>query len=133
MTELLLVFVISHYADGSKPNLEKAANYVCQSEAVKKQQETVQGTPTSNFTPTDDAINVVNKAISQYNATSRSHKQSDRAKKTLENTLRAKSFNQVYSKCTRCRKSPMHTKQQCPAREAICHHCSKKGHFKSMC
>ena len=40
-------------------NLEKAVNYVRQSKAVKKQQETVRGTPTSNFTPTDDAINVV--------------------------------------------------------------------------
>ena len=89
-------------------NLEKALNYVRQSEAVKKQQETVRGTPTSNFTPTDDAINVVNKARSQYKATSRSHRQSDRAKKTQPNTLRAKSFNPTYSKCTRCGKSPMH-------------------------
>ena len=62
-------------------DLEKAVNYIRQSKAVKKQQETVRGTPTSNFTPTDDAINVVNKARSQYKATSRSHRQSDRAKK----------------------------------------------------
>ena len=85
--------------------LEKAVNYVRQSKAVKKQQETVRGTPTSNFTPTDDAINVVNKARSQYKGTS-----SDRAKKTQPNTLRAKSFNQTYSKCTKCVKSPMHPK-----------------------
>ena len=85
-------------------NLEKAVNYVRQSEAVKKQQETVRGTRTSNFTPTDDAINVVNKARSQYKATSRSHRQSDRAKKTQPNTFKAKSFNPTYSKCTRCGK-----------------------------
>ena len=24
-------------------------------------------------------------------------------------------------------------RQQCPAREATCHNCSKKGHFKSVC
>ena len=89
-------------------NLEKAVNYVRQREAVKKQQETVRGTPTSNFTPTEDAINVIYKASSQNKATSRSHRQSDRAKTTQPNTLRAKSFNQTYSKCTRYGKSPMH-------------------------
>ena len=75
-----------------KLNLEKAVNYVRQSEAVKKQQETVRGTPTSNFTPIDEAINVVNKARSQYKATSRSHRTSDRAKKTQQSTFRAKNF-----------------------------------------
>lgn len=35
--------------------------------------------------------------------------------------------------CTRCGKSPKQPRQQCPANEAICHHCSKKGHFKYMC
>ena len=35
--------------------------------------------------------------------------------------------------CTRCGKSPQHGKGQCPAREAICHKCGKKGHYKKMC
>jgi len=35
--------------------------------------------------------------------------------------------------CTRCGKSPLHSRQQCPAREAICRKCSKKGHYQSVC
>ena len=35
--------------------------------------------------------------------------------------------------CLRCRKSPPHGSAQCPAKNAVCHRCSKKGHFKRMC
>ena len=35
--------------------------------------------------------------------------------------------------CTRCRKSPAHSRQECPAREAICYKCSKKGHYSAVC
>lgn len=28
---------------------------------------------------------------------------------------------------------PPHSRMQCPARDAVCHNCSAKGHFKSMC
>ena len=35
--------------------------------------------------------------------------------------------------CTRCSKAPSHGKQHCPAREATCHKCSKRGHYQSMC
>ena len=35
--------------------------------------------------------------------------------------------------CSRCGKTPSHSRQQCPAREAICHRCHKKGHYQSMC
>ena len=34
--------------------------------------------------------------------------------------------------CTRCGKSP-HSRQQCPARDAICRKCSKKGHYQAVC
>ena len=37
------------------------------------------------------------------------------------------------SVCTRCGRSPMHDRQHCPARDAVCHKCSKRGHFKAMC
>ena len=36
-------------------------------------------------------------------------------------------------KCTRCGKSPAHGRQQCPAREEVCHKCGKKGHFQTVC
>ena len=35
--------------------------------------------------------------------------------------------------CTRCGQTPSHGKAKCPAREAICHKCKKKGHFKALC
>ena len=44
-----------------KLDLAKAANYVRHSEAVKKQQATVQGTSTLTSTLTDDTINTVRK------------------------------------------------------------------------
>ena len=35
--------------------------------------------------------------------------------------------------CTRCGKTPPHSRQECPAREATCYKCSKKGHFSTVC
>ena len=32
--------------------------------------------------------------------------------------------------CTRCGRSPPHGRQHCPANQATCHRCHKKGHFK---
>ena len=40
---------------------------------------------------------------------------------------------QTSTRCSRCGKTPSHSRQQCPAREAICHRCHKKGHYQSMC
>ena len=119
-----------------KLDLAKAVNYVRHSEAVKKQQATVRGTPTSTSSLTDDTINTVRKGKPQYRASSRTHRQNERAQKTQQSTPRlstAKNSTKRDSNCSRCGKSPIHPKQQCPAREAICHYCSKKGHFKSMC
>ena len=35
--------------------------------------------------------------------------------------------------CSRCGKSPQHSRQQCPARDKECLKCGRKGHFKAMC
>ena len=35
-------------------------------------------------------------------------------------------------KCTRCGKGP-HSRGACPAKEAICHKCKKKGHYSAQC
>ncbi len=37
------------------------------------------------------------------------------------------------NKCNWCGKTPIHPKTQCPAREAVCHGCQKKGHYQSVC
>ena len=36
-------------------------------------------------------------------------------------------------RCSRCGKSPPHSRQVCPASEVICHKCHKKGHYKRCC
>ena len=110
-----------------KLDLAKAANYARHSEAVKKQQATVRGTPTLTSTLTDDTINTVRKGKTQYKPSGRAPRKSDRAQGNQP------SFTKKDTKCSRCGKSPIHSKQQCPAREAICHYCSKKGHFESVC
>ena len=35
--------------------------------------------------------------------------------------------------CTRCGKTPSHTRQNCPAKDSVYHRCKKKGHFQSQC
>ena len=35
-------------------------------------------------------------------------------------------------KCTRCGRGK-HSRQECPAREAVCHSCKKRGHYSSQC
>ena len=34
---------------------------------------------------------------------------------------------------TRCGRSAPHSRHDCPAREAICHKCSKKCHYSTVC
>ena len=36
------------------------------------------------------------------------------------------------AKCTRCGREP-HARNSCPAKEAICHTCKKRGHYSSQC
>ena len=36
-------------------------------------------------------------------------------------------------KCSRCGRSPKHSKQQCPARDSVCKKCYKKGHYATCC
>ena len=35
--------------------------------------------------------------------------------------------------CFRCGRSPPHDRQQCPAKDVVCHKCSKRDHFKAIC
>ena len=35
--------------------------------------------------------------------------------------------------CSRCGKHPAHDKAHCPAKDAICRKCNKKGHFQALC
>jgi ElaB/YqjD/DUF883 family membrane-anchored ribosome-binding protein len=94
-----------------KLTLDDAMTMARQSEAVKTQQPVVRGEP-SNAAAVE-AIGSRNKlrpAPAQHkvgNATTRSAPRPQ--------------------KCTRCGKSPPHGRQQCPANDAVCHRCHKRG------
>ena len=96
--------------------LDKAVTLARQSEAIKQQQKVVRGRVGSN-PPSVGAI-----------TRQQPHQGGDQPKKQThpKPTL-------PQATCTRCGRSPPHTRQQCPAREAICHKCAKKGHFQSVC
>ena len=48
-------------------------------------------------------------------------------------SFKPKNMIQRQNSCTRCGKSPSHDRQSCPARDAVCHKCSKRGHFEAVC
>ena len=86
--------------------LDSCITKVRQSESVRKQQGVVRG-------DRDDKIAI--QAV-------KTHKQ----RKTTGSAPKPHS-------CSRCGRSPPHGRQQCPANQATCHRCHKKGHFKHCC
>ena len=89
--------------------LDSCITKVRQSESVKKQQDVVRGDRSDKIT-----IEVVK---------SRNQRQTRRTTGSAPRPQR----------CSRCGKSPPHGRQQCPANQATCHRCHKKGHFKRCC
>ena len=89
--------------------LDGCITKVWQSESVKKQQGVVRGDQ-------DDKITI--EAVK-----TRKQRQT---RKTTGSAPKPPS-------CSRCGRSPPYGRQQCPANQAICHRCHKKGHFKHCC
>ena len=94
--------------------LDKAVTLARQSEAVKTQQSVVR-LPT-----TDDSISIEEIKNSHLTNHKRPHKSSGMQR-------------QDSPSYTRCGKSPPHTRDKCPAKDAVCRRCSKKGHFQKVC
>lgn len=91
-------------------NLEKAMKLVRQREAVHEGQLALKGTdPPVNLDETKEKKPQKKPAWSGH----RGNKPHPMRKK----------------RCTRCGKEPAHPKDKCPARDAICHSCKKKGHY----
>ena len=90
--------------------LEQAVTSVRQSEAVKKQQKVVGGDQETPSTSVDRLVTRKKPYGGQF-------KNSQHKKQS----------------CTRCGISPSHSRQNCPAREAICRKCNGKGHYKRCC
>jgi hypothetical protein len=99
--------------------LEKAISLARQSEAVKKQQPLIRGQiePEANL----DAVK------SRY----KNKQQSTFQRKTAPRQQQAQ--KQHSGKYNRCGRSPTHNRNNCPARNATCHKCSKKGHYAFIC
>ena len=96
--------------------LEKAVTQVRQAEAVKQQQLLVRGATVHHKQP-DTHVGAVRKR----RPTRPKQQRSDKGEKTPKTT------------CGWCGKAPSHEKQQCPAKDAVCHKCSKRGHFMKVC
>ena len=95
--------------------LDRAVSLARQSEAVKTQQSIVRPPAI------DDSVSI--EAIKSNRQTH--HK---KPQKSIPGMQRQDS-----PMCTRCGKSPPHTKDRCPAKDAVCRRCSKKGHYQKFC
>ncbi len=60
------------------------------------------------------------------------HKDRGPLKKQFQKQSGTKRPDQKLS-CYRCGKSPLHDRQQCPAKEAECRYCGKRGHYQAVC
>ncbi|MCG7865814.1 MAG: reverse transcriptase family protein [Candidatus Thiodiazotropha taylori] len=98
------------------PNLtlEKAVNQARQKEAVQEQQSVVRS-------------HVISESKLDFVRTKKAH--SIKQKQNPQN--RKKPSNP--SKCTRCGAVPAHGRDKCPAAQAICRGCGKKGHYVRFC
>lgn len=94
--------------------LDKAVTLARQSKAVKTQQSVVRP-PTI-----DDSVTIEEIKNSRRTNCKKPHKSSGMQR-------------QDSPSCTRCGKSPPHTRDKCPAKEVVCRRCSKKGHLEEVC
>ena len=103
----------------SNLKLETAKTNIRQREAVKQQRSfLIQGSTKTNPISVDSIRHGRNKRGDSSSQRS-GHKKPQPSQEEVA--------------CTRCGRKPTHNKQQCPARDAECHRCHKKGHYKSMC
>ncbi|UYV64657.1 K02A2.6-like, partial [Cordylochernes scorpioides] len=112
----------------SELTLEKAIQIVRQSESVKNQQKEIrQDTEKRNVD-----------VIDRKGGRNGTNFQKTRMKGTKTYNSNFPKNPQGWSsnekrKCIRCGYYPGHSKEQCPARDAICNKCRKKGHFAKVC
>ena len=120
--------------------LEKAVTKARQAEAVKQQQPLVRGpnrsqSPVGSYRQPDIHLGVV--TLGSYRqpdihlgvVTHRGRWGQSKNQKPLRDGRQGPKP----SSCGWCGRSPPHKKQQCPAKDIVCHRCSKRGHFQSVC
>ena len=100
-----------------KLTLDSAVTQARQDETVRKQQATLRGATK------DSSISAVHKG-----------KHLPRGKKiTMGKSQQDSKGPRQPTQCSWCGKSPKHDRQHCPAREANCRKCKKKGHYQTVC
>ncbi|UYV77068.1 SDK2, partial [Cordylochernes scorpioides] len=112
----------------SELTLEKAIQIVRQSESVKNQQKEIrQDTENRN-------VDVINRKGGR-NGTNFQKTRMKGTKTYNSNFPKNPQGCSSYEKrkCFRCGYYQGHSKEQCPAKDAICNKCRKKGHFAKVC
>lgn len=108
--------------------LEKAINMARQSEEIKKQQNTLRS-DTSSVVQLDAAtVDRMFVGRKQREKPKFNKYKSDGAKAHFNSQGRHPHSSQCY-KCG----GPPHPRHECPANDANCHSCGKKGHFQRVC
>ena len=98
--------------------LDKAKLAIRQKEAVHEQQDFLKGDSKSNPIAIDAVV--------------KTHKKPSTPQHPVEKGNRTTAARSTQKHCNRCGKGP-HRRDQCPARDATCHKCRRKGHFCAQC
>ena len=102
--------------------LETAKKAIQQQEAVYKQQQVLKGVgEPSSLEAVHPQVGHKKQRGTQHQRSS--HNGRSRAKQKLNCNPR---------RCTRCGKG-QHARDKCPAKDAICHCCQRKGHYSALC
>ena len=112
-------------------SLTTAVAKVRQAEAVKKQQPLLRGETHASVTPGGRKPDIPVGAVQRGKWVPKGSKQTRKPRGLAHHQPGRNSQSQ--STCTRCGKSPLHDRQFCPARDVVCHKCSKRGHFQAVC
>ena len=101
-------------------DLEKAKKCIRQRESVHEQQTVLNGMGAG---PTLEAIRA---------GADRKKQQHDQRQHGSRGRNAFGRVKQTNKQCTRCGKEP-HSRDKCPAKDAICNRCQKKGHYRAQC
>ncbi|KAL6455308.1 hypothetical protein MHYP_G00362590 [Metynnis hypsauchen] len=106
--------------------LEKAVRMARQSEEVKKQQASLRG----DIRAQASDVKSVDRVRTLRNSRNALNKSQHVNKPHSAQSSKRKSSQ---SQCHKCGSSPSHSTRDCPANEAKCHACGKKGHYGRVC
>ena len=108
-------------------SLAKAINHARQSEAVKKQQALLR----NDFKDSEDSKkNVDAVKVTRKNPPKLKDENGPKPKKT---PLKKPPSQTSSTRCERCGHLPPHKRANCPAKDATCFKCSKRGHWGTVC